>query len=45
MLDFPVIRADLEETYALLAPLESSLAQKACDLIDRVLKSLPPPDW
>jgi len=44
-IDFPVIRADLEEAYALLAPLESSLAQKACDHIDRILKALPPPDW
>jgi hypothetical protein len=44
-INLPELRADLEEAYAQLAPLENSLAQKACDEIDRVLKALPPPDW
>jgi hypothetical protein len=44
-INLPELRANLEEAYAQLAPLENSLAQKACDHIDRALKALPPPDW
>jgi hypothetical protein len=44
-INLPELRADLEDAYALLAPIDDILAQKACEKIDSVLKALPPPDW
>jgi hypothetical protein len=44
-INLPELRADLEDAYALLAPIDDILAQKACEKIDGILKALPPPDW